>query len=93
MDELASTYFVYGGQYEKEELRRLTMQDWLVTKVMGGVLAEQPDPMVFRRVLDVGCGTGGWAIEAARLCPGMQVVGVEYQPRKRDSPSSNNCGG
>src|SRR5436305_5314003 len=33
---------------------------------MGGVLPEQLDPTLLRRVLDVGCGTGGWLIETAK---------------------------
>jgi len=44
---------------------------------MGGVLAEQADPTVFRRVLDIGCGTGGWVIEAAQTYPEMSLVGVD----------------
>lgn len=27
---------------------------------MGGVLPEQQDPTRFRRVLNIGCGPGGW---------------------------------
>jgi len=33
---------------------------------MSGVLPEQPGPTHFERVLDVGCGTGGWLIELAK---------------------------
>lgn len=81
MDEQASTYFVYNRQHDKEELRRLIIQDWMVTAAMGGVLAEQPDPTVFRRVLDVACGTGGWVIEAARRYPEMHLWGVDISHR------------
>ena len=44
----------------------------------GGVLPEQPDPTAFQRVLDVGCGTGGWLIEVAKAHPTCTLlVGVD----------------
>jgi ubiquinone/menaquinone biosynthesis C-methylase UbiE len=81
--ELASTYFVQDRQNE-EELRRLTIQDQMITSLMGGVLPEQPDPTVFHRVLDVGCGSGGWAIEAAQVYPTMSVFGIDISARMVD---------
>ncbi len=38
---------------------RLNQQDWMLTAGMGRALSEQADSVIFRRVLDVGCGTGG----------------------------------
>jgi ubiquinone/menaquinone biosynthesis C-methylase UbiE len=77
MDEQASTYFVSDPRHAKEELRRLTLQDQMVTKAMGGVLAEQPDPSVFQTVLDIGSGPGGWVIEAAKQYPNMHLTGID----------------
>ena len=57
------------GRSNEEELTRLQIQDTLTTQAMGGVLTEQADPMRFQRVLDVGCGTGGWLIELAKAYP------------------------
>src|SRR5579883_1183831 len=75
--EHPSTYFVEDRE-NKEELKRLQAQDQLLTGSMGGVLPEQPDPGSFQRVLDVGCGTGGWLIEVARTYPTMtHLVGVD----------------
>ncbi|MBO0780861.1 MAG: methyltransferase domain-containing protein [Ktedonobacteraceae bacterium] len=78
--EHPSTYVVQDRENERE-LRRLTIQDQMITNGMGGVLPEQPDPTIFQRVLDVGCGTGGWAMEAARNDPAMSVVGIDISQR------------
>jgi ubiquinone/menaquinone biosynthesis C-methylase UbiE len=76
----ASTYFVQDRKNEKE-LTRLAIQDQMITTAMGGVLAEQPDPTIFRRVLHVACGTGGWTIEAAKMYPEMSLVGIDISQR------------
>src|SRR6266566_1805479 len=79
--EHPSTYVVQDRSNE-EELTRLQLQDQMITAGMGGVLPEQPDPAIFQRVLDVGCGTGGWLIEAARAYPSMSLlVGVDVSSR------------
>lgn len=76
-----STYFVQERSME-EELNRLQVQDRLVTAIMGGVLPEQPGPITFRRVLDVGCGTGDWLIEVAKTYPDISLlVGVDTNER------------
>lgn len=79
--EHPSTYFVQDRSSE-EELTRLMTQDQMITLGMGGALPEQPDPTIFQRVLDVGCGPGGWLIEAAKTYPGMsRLVGVDVSSR------------
>jgi len=75
-NEYQGTYVVFDRN-SQEELRRLTIQDQLITDAMGGVLPEQSDPTIFHRVLDVGCGTGGWIIEAAKTYPEMKLIGVD----------------
>ncbi len=59
------------------EIARLIDQDRLITKGMGGLLAEQSDLSRIRRVLDVGCGPGGWALEMAFDYPQIEVVGFD----------------
>ncbi|HET8844606.1 MAG TPA: class I SAM-dependent methyltransferase, partial [Ktedonobacteraceae bacterium] len=79
-DDRQSTYFVQDRR-NKEEMARLSIQDEMLTTSMGGVLPEQVDPTVFRHVLDVACGSGGWAIAAARTYPTMSVVGIDISER------------
>ncbi len=75
-----STYFVQDRKNQKE-LTRVMIQDHMITALMGGVLPEQPDPTVFHHVLDVGCGTGSWLIEAALTYPEMSLVGIDISQR------------
>ncbi len=75
-NELHSTYIVQDRQ-NQEELARLVIQDQMMTTSMGGVLPEQDDLTKIHAVLDVACGTGGWAIEAAKTYPEMTLVGVD----------------
>jgi len=60
MDDLAGTYFVQDRSNQKE-LQRLIVQERMITEAMGGVLPEQQDPTRLQRVLDIGCGPGGWS--------------------------------
>lgn len=68
-----STYFVQNRS-NQDEMTRLQVQGQMVTAGMGGVLPEQPDPTIFQKVLDVGCGTGDWLIEAAKTYPGISLL-------------------
>lgn len=80
MSDLAGTYFV-ADRNNQEELKRLIMQERMVTDAMGGVLPEQADPDRFHRVLDIGCGPGGWIIQAAQTYPQMKkLYGIDISP-------------
>ncbi len=75
--EHPSTYVVQDRN-NRDELTRLQLQDQMTTASMGGVLPEQTDPTIFQRVLDIGCGTGDWLIEAATTYPTMmQLFGID----------------
>lgn len=78
--EHPSTYFVQDRSNE-DELSRLRIQDHTLTISMGGVLPELPDPGLFRRVIDVGCGSGTWVIDAAQAYPDMSLVGIDISVR------------
>ncbi|QBD79851.1 class I SAM-dependent methyltransferase [Ktedonosporobacter rubrisoli] len=79
--EQPSTYFVQDRE-NQSEFDRLRVQDQMVTSKMGGVLPEQSDPEKLRRVLDVGCGTGGWLLEVAKEYPTIEtLIGVDISAK------------
>ena len=78
--EHPSTYFVQDRQNERE-MTRLLIQDRMITTALGGVWPEQTDPTRFRRVLDVGCGPGGWVLDVAQEYPALTVCGVDISQR------------
>ncbi len=81
--EHPSTYIVQDRSND-EELNRLRIQDQMITTSMGGVLPEQLNPESFHRVLDVGCGSGSWAIEATQTYPTMSLFGVDISKKMVD---------
>jgi ubiquinone/menaquinone biosynthesis C-methylase UbiE len=79
--EQASTYFV-EDRSSLDEMARLEVQDQMITTEMGGVLPELADPTMLRRVLDVGCGTGGWLMKTARAYPMIEkLVGTDISSK------------
>jgi trans-aconitate methyltransferase len=57
-------------------MARQDIQDKMLTTGMGGVLPElagRVDYSCLQRVLDVGCGTGGWLMETARTYPTIET--------------------
>src|SRR5579862_3589771 len=68
-----------------EEMQRLQLQDQFVTTGMGGVLPEQLDATIFRSILDVGCGTGGWLLDVAKSYPTAQkLIGIDASGKMLD---------
>jgi ubiquinone/menaquinone biosynthesis C-methylase UbiE len=83
--EFASTHVIQDLS-NQEEMGRLLVQDRMFTAGMGGVLAEQPEPNSFRRVLDVGCGPGGWVIETAQAYPDISLlIGIDVNGKMLES--------
>src|SRR5437763_11870767 len=71
--EQPSTYTVQDRS-NLEEMPRLEIQDKMLTAGMGGVLSELANPTSLQRVLDVGCGTGGWLMETAKTYPTIKKL-------------------
>ncbi len=59
------------------EMARLMYQDKLITQTMGGLLEDIPHVSQARRILDVACGPGAWALEVAFSYPKVEVVGFD----------------
>ncbi len=77
--EWLGTYFVPANE-RKEEIARLLLEDKLLTTGMGGPLSEQTLPERLRTALDIGCGVGYWASEAARQYPALSIIGIDIWP-------------
>jgi len=74
----ANTYFIYAAERNGVELARLIRQAQLVLELQGELFPDQLERITsLHRILDVACGPGGWAIEAARACPARHVVGFD----------------
>jgi ubiquinone/menaquinone biosynthesis C-methylase UbiE len=81
LKEHPSTYFV-EDRANQEERDRLEAQDAMLTVGMGGVLPELDDTQHICSVLDVGCGTGGWLMETAKMYPTIErLVGVDISSK------------
>ena len=70
-----STYFIEAEN--AAEMARLTTQDRMATKSMGGVFPEQADLSTIHDILDIACGPGGWVLDVAQMYPDKQVTGVD----------------
>jgi ubiquinone/menaquinone biosynthesis C-methylase UbiE len=60
-----------------EEMVRLINLDRMTTKNMGGSLSGVTDPSELETVLDIGCGSGGWALDVAFTYPHIEVAGID----------------
>lgn len=77
-----NTYF--NDPESGAEMARLIDQDRLITKGMGGLFSEQSDLSNVHRILDIGCGPGGWALDVAYTYPDKEVVGIDISQQMID---------
>lgn len=70
----------------RAESDRCLVLESLFERAFGGLLPELPDQAAFaampRRVLDVGCGLGTWALELARRHRALDVSGIDISPAR-----------
>ncbi|WQF87750.1 Putative S-adenosyl-L-methionine-dependent methyltransferase superfamily [Colletotrichum destructivum] len=86
--ENGRTYHKYkDGKYllpnDDDELDRLDLQHHLFKLTFNGRLGNAPPidkDAIVRRVLDLGTGSGVWAIEYGDEHPGAEVIGVDLAP-------------
>ena len=75
-NEKKNLYFI--DHESGAEMARLLDHDRYITKGMGGLLSERSNDFSgLHRVLDLGCGPGGWVQEVAFANPEVEAVGVD----------------
>ncbi len=68
----------YALPKDPQEVRRLDFQHFMIRQEMhGNYMAPLSHP---KSILDVGCGTGRWAMEMAAEFPQANVVGIDLVP-------------
>ncbi|KAK4969250.1 hypothetical protein LTR66_011728 [Elasticomyces elasticus] len=66
---------------DEPEIQRLNQQHWLLTVLKGGKLHLAPlPPDRPLKILDVGCGSGIWAIQMAEVYPTATIMGMDVAP-------------
>lgn len=69
----------YWAPNDEPEQDRLTMQSRAIFLASGSKLHHCPleEPL---RIIDMGCGTGQWAIEVAEMYSAAEVIGIDLSP-------------
>ncbi|KAJ6548806.1 S-adenosyl-L-methionine-dependent methyltransferase [Mycena capillaripes] len=74
-------YLMKAASESEDEMRRLDELHTAVTRYFDGKLSLAPiDDVPPRKILDLGCGSGAWAIHAATQFPDAEVFGVDISP-------------
>ncbi|TEA11438.1 putative methyltransferase tdiE [Colletotrichum sidae] len=70
----------YNFPNDGDENIRLDFQDYIARMALDGALALCPGHETAKRVLDMGTGTGNWALDFADAFPSSEVIGVDLSP-------------
>ncbi|KAG8814264.1 hypothetical protein FRC17_001236 [Serendipita sp. 399] len=100
INTLSDKYYLPTGKDYEAEWSRLDKQHIALMLGLGGLYPAREDIQVLlapqegetKRILDIGCGTGTWAIEMARLHPHCEIVAVDLSPVPVESDAlPSNC--
>lgn len=77
-----NTYLLGKMVTAEAELARLVDQSRVIGEVIGDLFppSVDVDPSLFRRVLDIGSGSGDWCLEVAQALPNSEVCGIDLTP-------------
>ena len=70
----------YGMPIDEDELDRMDLQHRKYEMVIGDKHFLAPIGPTPQRILDLGTGTGIWALDVADMYPSAQVIGVDIAP-------------
>lgn len=69
--------------YDKDERRRIELQHKLYRVCLDGALTSTRLPLDTAKIVDLGTGTGVWAVEMAARYPQAHITGVDVYPIQR----------
>ncbi|KAF9454304.1 S-adenosyl-L-methionine-dependent methyltransferase [Macrolepiota fuliginosa MF-IS2] len=88
---------LYKLPHDVQELNRLDVQHRMWLLMVGGLYPSELSSVVERlmtsgtpRIMDVGCGSGIWAVEMAKQFPQAEVIGIDITPLKLYRPIPPN---
>jgi ubiquinone/menaquinone biosynthesis C-methylase UbiE len=72
--------FESNSSLSSAEIQRLLQQDRQLSSLLDDARLLALNFSQIRRVLDVGCGVGGWAYRMATNYPSMHILGIDKNP-------------
>lgn len=72
-------YVVYPENATR--MAHILLRDRYITQSMGGIFSELREGLSpnVHRILDFGCGPGGWVIDVAYAYPKIEVIGIDFR--------------